>query len=443
MRGLVVVLAAVVLGGCTSTGPHPGADGAGDSYYPQDGNGGYDAAAYRLSIDYDPPTRRLDGNQLITARVTENLSSFNLDLSGLTVDSVVVDGSPAHFRRTGEHELVVTPKRSLARGAQFATEIRYHGTPQAVDGNGWQYTADGGAFVLGEPDSAATWYPVNDTPRDKATFELTVHVPDGWSAVSTGRDVGGNTWTSSTPTAPYLTTVAIDRWDIQRGKLADGTPLINAYAPGVPSSTKDAEARLPEVLDFLASKFGPYPVDAAGGIFLTEPIGASLETLGRPIYSGRAGDLETIVHENAHQWYGNSVSVRDWKDICLNECFASYAPWLWSEAKDGQNLDDRFRQEVASAPDSLWAARLYDMGAGREFTAVYRKGPLALHALRRHIGDPAFDQVLRTWPAAHRDGNASLPEFQHYVENVTHHDLSGFFQAWFYGTGKPAAQYLG
>ena len=440
----LLLLATLVLGGCTADAspPVPGADGAGDSYYPQDGNGGYDVAEYRLSIGYDPPSRRLDGDQLITAQATEHLSSFNLDLSGLVVDSVLVNGNPAQFARTAEHELVITPTRSLAQGSHFTTEIRYHGTPQPIGGNGWQYAASGGAFVAGEPRSASTWYPVNDTPRDKAALELTVRVPEGWSVVSNGRELGGNMWSSRTPAVSYLTTVAIDRWEIERGQLADGTPVVTAFAPGVPASTKAAAARLPEVLDFLVSKFGPYPVDAAGGIFLADPIGFSLETLGRPIYSGRAGNVETIVHENAHQWYGNSVSVHEWKDICLNECFASYAQWLWSEAKEGQNLDERFRREVAAAPERLWAGRLYDMGAGAEFTEVYRKGPLALHALRRLVGEQAFDQVLRTWPARHRDGNASLPEFQRYIEDVTHRDLAGFFQAWFYGVGKPAPEYL-
>jgi len=444
MRGALVMLAALLLSGCTAGAarPVPGRDGAGDAYYPQAGNGGYDVASYRLAIDYDPATRVLAGHQVITARALENLSSANFDLSGLTVDSVTVNGSPARFGRSGAHELVITPAAPLRDNENFTAEIRYHGTPQPVDGNGWQYTGSGAAFVAGEPQSASTWYPVNETPRDKATFQLTVTVPPGWTVVANGREVGPNAWAQNTPVASYLTTVAIDRWEIQRGQLANGTPVLTAFAPGVPASTKAAAARLPEVIDFLVSKFGPYPVDSAGGIFLTEPIGFSLETLGRPIYSGKAGDIQTIVHENAHQWYGDSVSVSEWKDICLNECFASYAQWLWSEAKEGQNLDARYRREVAAASDRLWAGKLYDMGAGQEFTAVYRKGPLALHALRRRIGPEPFDRVLRTWPTLHRDGNASLPEFERYVEQIAGQDLDGFFQAWFHGSGRPAPEYL-
>ncbi|MCU1687280.1 MAG: peptidase [Amycolatopsis sp.] len=433
----------------------PGADGAGDSYYPQDGNGGYDVADYNLAINYTPATKQLIGTQRISARATQSLSSFDLDFSGLTVDSIDVDGRHAAFTRTGDHELVITPSRVLRRGEVFNARIQYHGVPEPISDpllgdNGWQYSASGGAFAAGEPKSASTWYPVNDTPLDKATFHLAVTVPDEWGVIANGRERGttktanGTThfWAEDTPAVPYMTTVAIEKWQFERSRLANGTPVVSAYAPGTPDATKTAEAKLPEILDFLSSKFGPYPVDAAGGIFLAEPIGFSLETLSRPIYSGRAGNVGTIVHENAHQWYGDTVAVDKWKDVCLNECFASYAQWLWSEAKDGKDLNARYLSQVATASDNFWSGKLYDMGPGNEFTAVYAKGPLALHALRNTIGEKAFDFVLKTWPALHRNGNASLPEFQAYAEKISHQNLKGFFDAWFYGNTKPAPAYL-
>lgn len=438
-----------------SATPTPGSDGAGDGYYPQDGNGGYDVANYELAIDYDPASHQLDGLQMVTARATQDLSSFNLDLTGLTVTSVKVNGSAATFERAGQHELVITPDQPLNQGTEFVAEIAYNGNPGPIDDprlglNGWQYSDSGGAFVSGEPHSATTWYPVNDTPRDKATFHLAVTVPDEWGVIANGRkqatqkSANGTThlWAEETPVAPYLTTVAIDKWQFHEANLADGTPVVSAFAPGTSDATKAADARLPEVLDFLSSKFGEYPVDAAGGIYLTEPIGFSLETLSRPIYSGQAGDLETIVHENAHQWYGDSVAVQNWKDVCLNECFASYATWMWAKYNDNQNLDDYYRSMVETVDDEFWAGKLYDMGPGNEFTSVYSKGPMALHALRHQIGEQAFNKLLRTWPSLHQDGNATLPQFQRYAQVVSGQDLSEFFAAWFYGNSKPAEQYL-
>ena len=468
MRGRkgLVVTAALLAGICLSGGiataddwaqPKPGSDGSGDSYYPQDGNGGYDVGDYNLKVGYDPASHQLTGQQDISARATQSLSSFNLDLNGLTVDSVQVNGRAAKFARTGDHELVITPAKYLRRGESFRVKIAYHGVPApindpALGNNGWQFTKAGGAFAAGEPKSAPTWYPVNDTPLDKATFHLAITLPGDWTAIANGRErgtfkaPGGRTtyvWAEETPVVPYMTTVAIDKWTFERSKRADGTPIVTAYAPDVPDSTKKAEGRLPEILDFLESKFGRYPIDAAGGIFLNEQIGFSLETMSRPIYSaGWAGTVPTIVHENAHQWYGDSVAVEHWKDVCLNECFASYATWLWDEAKEGVNLDAQYMNKVKTATDAFWNGKLYDMGKGKEFTYVYSKGPVMLHALRNYIGEAAFARVLKTWPSLHRDGNASVQDFQHYTEFVAHKNLQGFFDAWVYGAGKPADQYL-
>jgi aminopeptidase N len=430
-----------------------GADGAGDPYYPTDGNGGYDVTGYHVSISYDPATRHLDGDTVITAKAIADLSQFNLDLLGYEVSAVEVNDQPAKAERAGEHELVITPAAGVPGGSTFRTRVRYAGVPEHSENrglgeNGWQFARSGGAFVAGEPHSATSWYPANDTPRDKATFRLTARVPNGWSVISNGLEeppveAGGWTtysWVEPTRIATYLTTVGIDRWIFERSTLPGGIPVVSAYAPGA-EGKRQVESHLPEVIDFLSEKFGPYPQSAAGGIYLNENIGFSLETQGRPIYAKWA-ELPVVVHETAHQWFGDSVSLESWADICLNECFASYAQWLWEEAKEGKNLDQKFRTEVARASDRLWHGKLYDMGPGKEFTAVYHKGPLALHALRRQIGDPAFDRVLREWPARHRDSNASWAQFENFVGEVAGQDLRGFFDAWFRSEGKPADEYL-
>lgn len=429
-------------------------DGAGDPYYPTDGNGGYDVTAYHVQISYDPSSKELTGDTLITATASAELDEFNLDLQGLEVSAVTVGGTDAKFSRSGEHELVITPSAPVASGAAFETRVKYTGVPEAAEAgslgeNGWQLSTSGGAFAAGEPHSATSWYPANDTPKDKATFKLDARVPSEWSVISNGVESpptpGTDGWTTyhwSEPNriATYLTTVGIDKWTFERSTLPGGVPVVSAYAPGS-EDKKSVESRLPEIIDFLSSKFGPYPQSAAGGIYISENIGFSLETQGRPIYAAWAEE-DVVVHENAHQWYGNSVSVAEWKDICLNECFASYASWLWDEAKNGVNLDDQYRTEVARSTDRLWSGKLYDMGAGNEFTAVYEKGPLALHALRRLIGDDAFNRVLKEWPTEHRDSNASWPEFEKFTQEIAGKDLTGFFKDWFHDDTLPSEEYL-
>ncbi|RJQ88571.1 M1 family metallopeptidase [Amycolatopsis panacis] len=454
-RPAVLVLTGVLaLSACSTDDPPPlhpvpGASGAGDPYYPDDGNGGYNALDYHVDVSYDPPSGRLDGDTTVTSKATQDLSSYNLDLRGLDVASVEVEGKPAKFSRQKEHELVITPADPLRSGTEFRTRVRYSGMPEktphsGVGDNGWSRSADGGAYQVGEPHSASFWYPVNETPRDKATFTLTAHVPSGWTVLSNGREQGSGTkdgkttttWQEPNPVASYLTTIAIGKFTVERATLPNGTPVVSGYAPGA-ESREATGARLPEILSFLESKFGPYPQSAAGGIYLDEDIHFSLETQTRPTYAKWA-EVPTVVHENAHQWFGDSVTLDSWSDICLNECFASYAQWLWAE-REGNDLDQQYRTAVEITRNSadFWARKLVGMGAGHEFEAVYDKGILAMHALRRELGEAAFSKLMHEWPAEHRTGNATWADFEQLVARLAGHDMRGFLTDWFHGTKLP------
>jgi aminopeptidase N len=438
----------------TPANPRHGKAGAGDPYYPSDGNGGYDAAGYDVKVSYNPSTKNLAGVSTMTAKATQDLSRFNLDLRELKVESVAVNRQPAKFTRQGGFELVITPAKPIATGSKFTVEVRYAGQPgkeadrSGVGALGWNATPSGAAYALGEPHSAAFWFPVNETPRDTATFRLAARVPKGWTAVSIGRQgkttssKGWKTyrWVEPNPVASYLTTIAIDKFAVTKSKLSNGVPVVDAYAPGA-GEKRQIAGRLDEVVKFLASKFGPYPQAAAGGIYMSANIPFALETNGRPTYASWA-KLEVIVHEYAHQWFGNSVTLQSWSDICLNECFASYSEWLWAEAKDGADLNAGYRAEVEAASAKFWGHKLHQMGPGKEFDGVYDKGPLAMHALRAQIGEKTFARLLKQWPKEHRFGNASWREFEQFVEKLSGQNLDGFFDAWFRGTKQPAERYL-
>ncbi len=444
---------------CASAAPprtNPvGSPGAGDPYYPTDGNGGYDVSHYDVGIDFTPATKTLYGDTTVTARTTQKLSGFNLDLLGLTVDSVTVNGTKAFYTRSGVHELVVTPKKALAKGSAMKVRVKYHGTPQEGDKDptgeaGWHTSITGGAFAANEPHAASSWYPLNDTVLDKATFTLRATVPKPYSVIGNGiqtsvKKSGARstyTWVEKDPIIGYLTTVAIDKFVYLKQKRSDGTPLVSAFGPGAEGKMQ-IEKRLPEVLTLLERYFGKYPQSAGGGIYVPDQIGFSLETQTRPTYAAWA-DLDTVVHENAHQWWGDSMSVKTWRDVCMNECFASYGSWLWNQDQDGVNLDTRYSTQMAKYAGNakFWSNPLWDMGAGNEFTNSYTRGPLFLQALRRYIGDPAFFQVLRTYVQQHKGGNTSMQDFEAYVGKVSKKNVSGFFQAWVYGKTKPADSYI-
>jgi hypothetical protein len=219
----------------------PGASGVGDPYYPLDGNGGYDVGHYRLDIRYNPDTDVLAGRATITATATQDLSRFDLDFVGLTVRSVTVDGRVAGWRRSGQ-ELIITPSRGIRDDSSFTTVVTYDGIPQALAEfglSGFIATNDG-VLIAGEPHGAATWYPVNDHPSDKASYSIRVTVPAGLQAVSNGVLVSQTTragwttwrWDEAAPMASYLATAMIGHFDVNAYR-KDGIRFWDAIDPAL------------------------------------------------------------------------------------------------------------------------------------------------------------------------------------------------------------------
>lgn len=429
----------------------PGPGSAGDSLFPDEGDGGYDAIHYALTIGYDPGTRTLTGEDTVTARATQDLSRFDLDLHGLTVGSVTVDGTRAASYTRAADKLVITPARGINSGATFTTEIRYGGTPtpyndSELGGVGFLPRPDG-ALVQGEPDAAASWYPVNDHPRDKATYDITITAPSSLSALSNGvladtHTSGGDTtwhWVENEPMASYLATVAIGHYRVTTGS-HDGLPVVTAVAASLPTSIDATLAKTPQVVDFLATQFGPYPFDALGGIVHDDTnLRFALENQTRPVYTpgffrGDAGDLQVVAHEEAHQWFGDSVSVADWSDIWLNEGFATYAEWLWIEHTRGVPVATTFRQTLPSMPRIAPA----DPTAANVFgPASYLRGAAVLQALRIGVGDDVFWRIVRGWAQAKAGGNATTAEFVAYAGRVAGRPLEAYLHPWLYDDGVP------
>ncbi|MDX3308831.1 M1 family metallopeptidase [Streptomyces sp. NPDC054884] len=440
-----------VAGTATAAGP-AGAAGVGDPYFPLAGNGGYHVTHYDLTLRYDPGSRHLDGTAVLTARATQRLPRFDLDFQGLDVTGLTVDHVRAAHRRQGQ-ELVVTPKRALRKGERFQVTVTYHGTPGPVtdpDGSldGWIPTDDG-AFVAGEPQGAMTWFPANNHPLDKSSYDFTITVPAGRAAVANGVLVGQRTahgtttyrWRQQEPMAAYLATATVGKFQVEQYTTRDGLRVYNAVDPREAEAAAPVLKKLPSVLEWESRLFGPYPFRAAGSIVDHAPnVGYALETQTRPVYD-RAPSLSTLVHESAHQWFGDSVSLTSWKDIWLNEGFATYAEWLYAEQHGGDSAQKTFDALYARpATDGLWAFPPGDPGSGANIfgTPVYARGAMTLHVLRTTVGDRAFFRVLRAWAAAHRDGNGTTAQFERLAERVSGKDLGDLFQTWLYGRGKPA-----
>ncbi|MFJ4682142.1 M1 family metallopeptidase [Streptomyces sp. NPDC088789] len=436
----------------------PGAPGIGDPYYPDYGNGGYDVSHYDLRLKYRPADDRLEGTATLLARTTQELNRFNLDFL-LDVSEVRVNGVKAAFRTTGEHELEITPGKTLAKNTPVTVVVRYAGVPsseQAYGFTSWLRTPDGGV-AANEPEAAWWWFPSNDHPLDKATYDVSVQVPDGTQAISNGTlqsavSRAGWTrynWRSNKPQASYLATLAVGRFDLTTGTTESGIPVVNAYSKDLGDHAGAARAsieRTGEIADWLTGYFGPYPYNALGGYVPNTTTGYALETQTRPFYSPRqfanGSNTSVVVHEIAHQWYGNLVSVAGWKDIWINEGFARYSQWLWSEHEGEGTARELADYAYASRPagDPFWKVRPGDPGPDNQFhSAVYDRGALALQALREDIGDEDFFTLLKGWPKRYAHGNATVADFRRYAEEVSGRPLAALFDTWLYQPSKPGA----
>jgi aminopeptidase N len=450
---VVAVVAAIPSPAYSSTTRYvAGSAGLGDPLFPLAGNGGYDVSHYALRLDYDPGTRRLAGTATISATATENLRRLDLDLRGFAVSRLTVDGRAASFRRDGQ-ELVITPSSRLRDRQRFTVTVTYAGVPDVITDpdesiEGWVPTGDG-AFVVGEPQGSPGWYPVNDNPRDKATFEFTVTVPAGLTVVANGVLVDHTTsgarstfvWRERDPMAPYLATTTLGRFDLTRYTV-DGR--IPAYVAVDSTLTNRAVLdKIPSIVDYFSSIYGSYPFDAVGAIVDDAPdVGYSLETQTKPVFDHMPSEA-TLAHELSHQWYGDAVTLTTWPDIWLHEGFATWSEWIWSEHVGGTTAHQSFMDLYQHPADDtdLWAPPTADPGDAANLfgTPVYDRGAMTLQALREKVGDAAFFRILRDWVVQHRYGNATTRDFIRLAEHDSGRDLGHFFDVWLYRPTRPTS----
>jgi aminopeptidase N len=450
---VVAAIAALVLAGAASGGDFtPGSPGLGDPMFPNAGNGGYDVQHYDLTLDYTPSSNQLAATAVITATATQNLSSFNLDLRGFAISQLLVNGRAAAFTRDGGQELSVTPQPGLRSGSRFTVTIDYAGTPAVVTDpdnsiEGWIPTDDG-AFVVNEPQGSPAWYPCNDNPRDKATFDFSVTVPEGLSVLANGVLVsnatsGGKTtwvWKETDPMSTYLATATLGRFDLTISKVGN----IPSYVAVDPQLAKgQVLSKLPEAVQFYESIYGPYPFNAVGAIVDSAKfVGYSLETQTKPNFP-YVPDEATLVHEISHMWFGDSVTLTTWPDIWLHEGFATWSEWIWSERQGNKSAAQWFKQlySTPAKDTAFWGPAVADFTDPRLLFngTVYYRGAMTLQALREKIGDLAFFQLLRDWATQNRYGNVTTPQFIALAEQKSQMDLTAFFDAWIFQDAKPTS----
>ncbi len=462
MRLRIAVVLAVLVGGFAApsagapeaarVAPEPGASGIGDPYFPLDGNGGYDVQRYSIHDRYRFADRRLSGWTRITLTPTQDLTRFNLDFL-LRVSSVRIDGQVTPHRKPNGHELQIDPAGVLPAGERVVVVVRYDDIPQRYSyagENNW-LASKREVVAMNQPHMAPWWFPANDHPLDKARIDVHITVPRGRQVVSNGMPTGHRTsgrlttwhWASAEPMVPYLAFFAAGSFTLARGH-ADGRPWLVAVSKLVDPSSRaplmTLMKRTPAIVRWLEQELGPYPFHSSGGLVTSLTPGFALENQTRPTYPDWV-DRTTVVHELAHQWFGDDVAVRHWADIWLNEGFATYLEVRYAETHGGNSADAWLRANYDALPSgsSFWDLVISDPGADHIFDGeVYDRGAMTLVALRNRIGDADFTTLLRTWAADHHRGNGSTAQFRALAASVSGLDLDSFFTAWLDTPAKPA-----
>ncbi|MFF9482724.1 M1 family metallopeptidase [Streptomyces sp. NPDC014733] len=435
-------------------GRGPGAPVAA-GYFPAHGDPGYDVAHYDIRLAYRPRGRALDAVTRVTASPAEPLERVAFDLaSRLDVTGVEVNGAPARFRHR-HGKLRLSPAAPLLPGEPFTAAVRYRGRPGPVRSPfgaiGWDYTQGSGVIVASQPLGAPSWFPCNDRPDDKAAYRITATVPEGLHVVANGVLQGHSpgpgptrTWTydHALPMASYLAQVQIGQFAFSR-QHGGPVPLRNACPPHLTEHFAHDFGRQPQMMTLFSRLFGPYPFEVYGSVVvdaeLDEPVENQTYALfGTNHLDGRRTSEHLVAHELVHHWFGNSVSLTDWRHIWLNEGFATYGEWLWSEHSGGPGARELAASNWSDLADDAQRMRIGAPGPSHLFDdRVYSRGACTLQALRTTLGDATFFALLRNWALRYRHGSAGTEDFIALAEHHSRRPLRSLLHAWLYDRRLP------
>ncbi|MBZ5737974.1 M1 family metallopeptidase [Nocardioides mangrovi] len=426
-----------------------------DRVYPEYGDPVVDALTYALHLDWSPTTRTLRAREVLDFRATDDAPVVHLALGEpLTVERARLDGRPVEVAHDGT-DLVV---RQRVRGGQsYRLALTYAGRPRPadaptqrsdIDGLGWTTTADGEVWTMQEPYGAFTWYAVNDQPSDKARYQIEITAPRPMVGVANG-SLGLRTtkhgetttsWDAAAPMSSYLVTVAIGDLRETEDRSESGVPLTYWTPAGRPGLV-DRLRETPDALAWLEDRLGPFPFSSLGILVVDSRSGMETQTMITLGDTAYATSPDVLVHEIAHQWYGDLVTPTDWRDVWMNEGMAMYLQAVWAAhddpdvlrstlaqwASDDQDLRDDAGPPADYDPDSFGATNVYTIPARM------------WDALRQRVGDDEFWRLVRAWPVTHAYGNAGYDDITAWWSKQTGEDLSGFFHDWLLGETTPGS----
>jgi aminopeptidase N len=420
-----------------------------DPLYPEFGNPVIDVLRYELALDWQPGRRWLTGTATLHLRMVSAASEVRLDFSrALTITKAEVDGAIVTPARQGDR-LALPAGRALAAGASVTAVVQYEGSPTSapfpgvrtdVKAIGAHLGERGELWSMQEPYGAYTWFPCSDHPSDKALYDVAITAPAGWAGVSSGRLVATETgpagrttnrWHATEPIATYVVAFAVGPYTRHDLTGPAGVP-ITLWVPADFADMLSLVRQAPDMLSWLAARLGPYPFSTAGVVIVPDPSAMETQTMvTMGLLPGSRGQ-SVLLHELAHQWFGDAVAPRTWRDLWLNEGFAIYFQMLWEIDRQGADLDRTLRRWWDDEQDTrrrAGPAGNYDKRLFGEHNVYYGPG-LMLHELRRLLGDPLFFAMAHDWVQHHRHTNQDRASFTSWASAYTGRDLAPIIDKW-------------
>ncbi len=434
--------------------------------YPKNPN--IDAINYRFELELSDDTDLIKGKATVTIRYNEDgegvlrldmiKKSQALDGKGMTVESVTSDGKPLLFRH--EEDAITIRLSGLSKKGQLSTYIiSYSGIPSTGLKIGPNKYGDRTFFSDNWPNKGRNWLPTIDHPYDKATCEFVVTAPSHYQVISNGlkieeTDLGSGRrlthWKQSIPIASWLYVLGVAEFAVQHVDDFEGKAIQTwVYRQDRDAGFYDFAEPTKQVLEFYSDYIGPFSYEKLANI-QSNSVGGGMEAASAILYGDKSvtGNRSirwrnVVIHEIAHQWFGNSVTEYDWDDVWLSEGFATYFTLLFIEHQYGRN------EFVGGLKTSQrWVNNFYKQNPDYRIVhdnlkdmskvttgQIYQKGSWILHMLRGVVGTDNFWKGIRAYYARYKDKNATTSDFKREMEEASGLDLSTFFEQWLYKGG--------
>ena len=418
-----------------------------------------DIYKYDLSFDLYPEKKKIVAKAVLTGKVLDpTIKSIDLNFyDNFEIQKILINDVLTEYEN--EETRLSIPFNSFS-GSEFKIEVQYEGTPKKAGLEGFVFGKRNGTslvYNLSEPNYASSWFPCNDTPFDKTILEISITNDSNMVSVSNGVLVDMTTigdrrtyhWKTEYPISTYLVAIYSSDYEYFSDEYIslDGndTMLVEYYV--LPDKLEKAKVDFSDhvkMLEVFSQMFGEYP-------FIKEKYGVAeflwyagamehqtITGVSSNMIGGKKFFEDTFVHELAHQWWGNAVGPKTWKDIWLNEGFSTYSEALYYEAVSGK---EALQSTMMSKYSSDFSGSLAEPGPFLFTRTMYDKGAWVLHMLRWEVGDSNFFNTLKTYYESFKYSNASTNDFKIICEEVSGKNLDKFFEQWVYGKGQIDLEY--